>query len=61
MLTREQREINKKHCKNMPLDIKIQCWWFRNLEIIVAIVVSATTSFLISILVMLLETMQKGC
>lgn len=60
MLTKEQRIINKKHCKNMPIDIKIQCWWFRNLEIISTIAALATSSLLISILVMLLETMQGG-
>lgn len=29
-MNREMKKLNKEHCKDMPLDIKLQCWFFRN-------------------------------
>lgn len=29
-LTKEEKKKNKEHCKCMPLDVKIQCWFARN-------------------------------
>lgn len=55
MLKKEQKRLNKKHCKNMPFDIKIQCWWFRNYEIIIIIISSIITSILSILLLMLLK------
>lgn len=54
-MTREDKKRNKEHCKYMPLDIKIQCWWARNLDVIVPILVSVVTILATSLLIMLLQ------
>lgn len=47
-MTREDKKRNKEHCKNMPLDIKIQCWWFRNLDVIAPILSSIIGVLIVS-------------
>lgn len=54
-MNREDKKRNKKHCKYMPLDIRIQCWWSRNLDIICPIFVSVLASTATTLLLMLLE------
>ena len=52
-MTREERKINKEHCKGMPFDVKIQCWFTRNKEVITPIICSVLTSS-ITIIVLLI-------
>lgn len=40
-MTREDKRQNKEHCKYMPFDVRAQCWWARNLDIIAPILSSA--------------------
>lgn len=54
-MTREDKKRNKELCKFMPLDIKIQCWWSRNLDIIAPILSSVVASVVTSLLLMWLE------
>ena len=54
-MTREEKRKNKEHCKNLPFGIRLQCWWFRNLDLIVPILVSVLTSFVTGIALTLLE------
>ena len=52
-MTGEDKQRNKEHCKDMPWDIKLQCWFCRNREeiadVIGAIVASVTTAILITV------------
>lgn len=52
-MTREDKQRNKEHCKDMPFDIKLQCWFKRNKEeiadVIGAIVASVTTAIMITV------------
>ena len=51
-MTREDKKRNKRNCKYMPLDIKIQCWWSRNLDMIAPILSSVLASLATSLLLM---------
>lgn len=58
-MTKQDKQLNKEHCKNDPWDIKLQCWWFRNLDVILPILLSVLTSFVTSIVLMLLEAILQ--
>lgn len=55
-MTREEKRINKEHCKNMPWDIKLQCWFYRNRDEIVEIVASIIGAILGAIVGLWLKT-----
>lgn len=52
-MTREDKKRNKEHCKYMPLDVKVQCWWVRNLDIIAPILSSAASATIVCVIIIL--------
>lgn len=54
-VTREDKKRNKEHCKYMPFDIKLQCWWTRNLDIIAPILSSVVGILIASAIIVLLK------
>lgn len=62
-MTREDKKRNKEHCKDAPLQTKLQCWYFRNEIEIKTILLSAITSvvtFLIVLAILLLIALAQG-
>lgn len=51
MLTREHKKLNKEHCKNARLSVKIQCWYFRNREEIISILLSCITTIITHLII----------
>lgn len=52
-MTREEKRRNKEHCKGMSLKTKLQCWYFRNEEEIKVITLSAITSVITHLAIMI--------
>lgn len=54
-MTKEDKKRNKEHCKDMPWDIKLQCWFCRNREEIYVIIGTVISSSVSAILLLLLQ------
>lgn len=50
-MTREDKKINKEHCKDAPLRTKLQCWYFRNEIEVKTVILSLITSVITHIII----------
>lgn len=58
-MNREDKRRNKEHCKDMPLDIKLQCWFNRNKEEIAAVTGAVLSSVVTAVLLTILQLIHK--
>lgn len=50
-MTREDKKINKEHCKDAPFKTKLQCWYFRNETEVKTVILSLITSVITHIVI----------